>query len=336
MTDRSQTRHWRRRAAIAVGVIVLLALVVPLLWPVPALENTLPPERLADADSRFAELGDVTVHYKTWGFEAAETGADVPVAFVLLHGFGASTFSWESVAPQLSGQLPVVAFDRPGFGLTERPLQWEGPNPYSPEMQADLTVELMDRLGVEKAVLIGHSAGGTVAALIAARHPDRVAAVILEDPAIYAGGPPAFLTPLFRTPQLMRIGPLLARNLGGAAGDKFLRSAWYDPSAIPEATLNGYRIPLQTQDWDKALWLLTVAPRPKDVPGIVATIKAPALFITGSADAIVPPEDTKRAAAVVEGSRLITIERAGHIPHEERPDAFVEAVVGFLDEQGPL
>ena len=334
MTAEAPRKRWRRVAAIAAVAVVLLILVVPLLWPVPPLEDTFPPERLADEDSRFVEVGDVTLHYKTWGIDADETGADTPVAFVLLHGFGASTFSWESVAPRLSETLPVLAFDRPGFGLTERPLEWEGPHPYSPETQADLTVELMDRLGIGKAILVGHSAGGTVAALVATRHPERVEAVILEDPAIYAGGPPRFLTPLFRTPQLMRMGPLLVRGLGGEAGDRFIRSAWYDPSAIPEKTFDGYRVPLQAQDWDTALWLLTVAPRPRDVPGIVATIEAPTLFITGSDDTIVPPQDTARAADLVEGSYLVTIERTGHIPHEERPDRFFEAVIGFLGERG--
>ena len=299
-------------------------------------ENTVAAETLADSESRFAEIDDVTVHYKTWGLPSDAATAGVDTAVVLLHGFGASTFSWEPVAAPLSGRIPVVAFDRPAFGLTERPLTWTGADPYAPETQADLTVKLMDELGIRRAVLVGHSAGGTVAALIAARYPDRVAAVVLEDPAIFAGGPPAFLTPLFRTPQMRRLGPLFARSLGGQAGTDFLRTAWHDPSQIPSATVEGYRAPLRINDWDTALWLLTVAPRPDDVPGLVGSIRVPTLFMTGDDDRIVPPEDTERAAQLVDGAELVTIENAGHIPHEETPSAFLTAVTGFLEQAGVL
>ena len=331
MADTARTAH-RGRIGIAIAAFIVTALlVVPLVWPVPPLEDTLPPTSLAGPDSLFIEIDGVSVHYEAWGIPPASDSIDT--AFVLLHGFGASTFSWREVAGPLSERMPVVAFDRPAFGLTERPLSWTGANPYSPETQAELTVKLMDELGIDRAVLVGHSAGGTVAALTAARYPGRVAAVVLEDPAIFAGGPPSFLTPLFRTPQLMRIGPLLVRRLAGPAGDEFIRTAWHDPASIPAETFAGYRTPLQAEDWDTALWLLTVAPRPDDVPGTVGTIGVPALFMTGDDDRIVPPEDTERAAALVSGAELVTIRQCGHIPHEEQPEDFIDAVGEFLDRE---
>lgn len=331
MATTTRARRILRGVAIALAVVLVALIVIPLVWPVPPLEDTVAAASLADSDSRFIEIDGLTVHYKAWGLPSEPTTDGVETAYVLLHGFGASTFSWEGVAEPLADRMPVVAYDRPAFGLTERPLEWTGADPYSPESQAELTVRLMDRLGVDRAVLVGHSAGGTVAALIAARYPDRIAAVVLEDPAIFAGGPPAFLTPVFRTPQFRRIGPLIARNLGGQAGTDFIRTAWHDPSKITEATLEGYRAPLRVANWDTALWLLTIAPRPSDVPDIVGSIKAPTLFITGDDDRIVPPEDTKRAAALVGGSELITIAQCGHIPHEEQPADFLDAVAGFLD-----
>lgn len=316
---------------LVAAVVIVALLVVPLLWPVRPLTDTVTAASLADSDSRFIEIDDLTVHYKTWGMPSSATTAGVDTAVVLLHGFGASTFSWREVAGPLSARMPVVAFDRPAFGLTERPLEWTGPDPYAPVTQADLTVKLMDELGIKRAVLIGHSAGGTVAALVAQRHPERVAAIVLEDPAIFASGPPAFLTPLFRTPQFRRLGPLFARSLGGEAGTDFIQTAWHDPSKITEETLAGYRAPLRVDHWDTALWLLTIAERPSDVPEIVSGISAPALFITGDDDRVVSPEDTQRAAALIGGAELVTIEACGHIPHEEQPAAFLQAVTAFLD-----
>jgi pimeloyl-ACP methyl ester carboxylesterase len=316
---------------------------LPLVWPVPALTDTVEPKALADRDSRFIDVGSVSVHYKVWGWPEAtatagptDTGlARVDEVAILLHGFGASTFSWEPVAARLGQRMPVMAFDRPGYGLTSRPLTWTGPDPYSVDYQADLVIALMDRLGAKKAVLIGHSAGAQVAALVAARYPTRVRALVLEDPAIFAGGPPAFLQPLFRTPQMMRIGPLVSRQLGGKAGIDFIRSAWHDPSRITTATFDGYTKPLKSKDWDMALWLVTVAPRPADVPGIVSKVRAPTLVITGDDDRIVPPADSKRAAALIAGAGLVTVKECGHLPHEERPDAFIDAVGMFLDGLPP-
>lgn len=167
--------------------LLLILLVGPFLIPVPPSEGTVPPEELAEPDSRFVEINGLQVHYKIVGPSQPTAEAR---ALVLLHGFAASAFSWREAVEPLSDLGTVIAFDRPAFGLTGRPLpgDWTGENPYSPETRPDLTVSLMDKLGVEKAVLVGHSAGGTVAVHTALRHPDRVEALVLVAPAVYDGG----------------------------------------------------------------------------------------------------------------------------------------------------
>jgi hypothetical protein len=140
------------RIVLAVIVVLLLLLLVgPFLIPVPPLEGTVPPQQLAEPDSHFVDVNGLQVHYKI-------AGQGKPT-LVLLHGFGASLFSWREVREPLSQTGSVIAFDRPAFGLTERPLpgDWDGETPYSPEAQADLTVALLDELGLERAVLVGHS-----------------------------------------------------------------------------------------------------------------------------------------------------------------------------------
>ena len=136
-----------KRKIIVVTLVVLLLLVVvgPLLVPVPPLTDSLPAEALADEDSRFVQTNGLTVHYKTAG-EGQPT-------FILLHGFGASLFSWREVMPALAAYGTVIAYDRPAFGLTERPLEWDGENPYSPQAQVELVIGLMDQLNIEKAIL---------------------------------------------------------------------------------------------------------------------------------------------------------------------------------------
>jgi len=227
----------------------------------------------------------------------------------------------------------VVAFDRPAFGLTERPLpgEWQGESPYSPETQADLTVGLMDRLGIERAVLVGNSAGGTTAVLTALRHPGRVEKLVLVDAAIYQGGNPLprWLTPLLRTPQMRRLGPLFVRSIQ-EWGEDFGRSAWHDPSQFTEEIWEGYTRPLRAENWDRALWELTAASHPLGLDERLDQIRVPVLVITGDDDRIVPTEQSVRLAGEISGAELVVIPRCGHVPQEECPEAFLEAVRVFL------
>ncbi|MCO5559217.1 hypothetical protein L7F22_012812 [Adiantum nelumboides] len=116
---------------------------------------------------------------------------------ILLHGFGASLFSWERILKPLAKVLQscVIAFDRPAFGLTSRinvPLAPSGDltsvpmNPYSVAFSATATVAFIDFLQARKAVLMGHSAGCIVAADAYLRAPERVAALIMVAPALFA------------------------------------------------------------------------------------------------------------------------------------------------------
>lgn len=308
-----------------ITVLILLILIVgPFLVPVPPLEDTVPPKDLADADSRFIEVNGLKVHYKIQG-----TGEPT---LVLLHGFAASVFSWREVMAPLGEVGTVIAFDRPAFGLTERPMpgKWEGESPYTPEAQVNLTIALMDALGIEKAVLVGNSAGGTVAAFTALRYPERVQALVLVDAAIYTGGgSPAFLRPLLRTPQMRRLGPLFARAIKNW-GEDFGRSAWHDPAGLTPEIWEGYKKPLQTENWDRALWQLTVDSRSPNLEERLDEIHIPVLVITGDDDRIVPTRQSLRLAEELPNADLAVIPDCGHVPHEECPQVFLQATRAFL------
>jgi pimeloyl-ACP methyl ester carboxylesterase len=316
-----------RRAAL--GFIVSLVLVVvfgPFLVPVREMEGTSPVGDLAGPDSLFVDVDGLRVHYQS-------AGRGEPV-LLLLHGFTASTFSWREVMAPLAELGTVVPFDRPSSGLTARPMpgDWEGRSPYSREAQSDLTVGLMDALKADEAVLIGHSAGGTIAALTALRYPERVRALILVDAAIYeGGGAPSWALPLLRLPQTRRIGPLIARSVR-RQGERLLERSWHDPSLITPEMHEGYQASFLVDDWDKALWELTLASRASDLAERLSELVLPTLVITGDDDRIVPTELSIRLADELSQAQLAVLEGCGHVPHEECPQAFLEAVMGFLDE----
>lgn len=319
-------KRWLMIVLAIVEVLLLVVLVGPFLVPVPPLTDTVPPETLADPDSRFIEVDGLRVHTK-------QTGQGEPV-MLLLHGFGASTFSWREVMTPLAELGTVVAYDRPAFGLTERPLPdtdaWPGYNPYSTESQTRILIGLMDALGIDRAILIGNSAGGTVAVMTALTHPERVQGLVLVDAAIYAGGgTPSMLHPLFNTPQMQRIGPLIARRIR-QWGIDFGRSAWHDPSQIPPDFWEGYQKPLRADNWDRALWLLTSSSQKLGLEARLDEVTLPALVITGDDDRIVPTEQSVRLADELPDAKLVVIDACGHIPQEECPGAWLEAVTPFV------
>lgn len=313
----------RRLALILLLLLCCVAVCLPLAW-VGQSPATLPTEQLADPDSLFIDVDGLLVHYKIEGQDGR--------TLVLLHGFAASVFSWRKVMDPLSEAGMVVAFDRPGFGLTERPMpgEWEGESPYGPEAQADLTVALLDELGIDRAVLVGHSAGGTIALLTALRHPERVEALVLEDAAVYENtGTPGWMGPFLRMPPVGRLGPLLVRSLT-LWGEAAIRTAWSDPDKITVELISGYKKPLQAENWDRALWELVLASHPLGLEERLDEVSVPALVITGERDRIVPTRNSERLAAELPAAELVVMPGCGHVPHEECPAEFLVAVTDFL------
>jgi pimeloyl-ACP methyl ester carboxylesterase len=311
------------------GLIVLaggltMMLVGPFLVPVPRLKGTFPPRELADEDSEFIELNGLDIHVK-------KMGQGEPV-FVLLHGFAASLYSWQAVIEPLSQMGTVIAYDRPGFGLSEHPLTWQGQNPYSAEAQVELVTALLDHYGVQKAVLIGNSAGGTVAMEAALAHPDRISALILVDPAVYhGGGAPGWIKPLLASPQMRRLGPLVTRQILSRGRD-LIRLAWHDPSRLPIEMEEYYLKPFKVENWDKSFWEFTLASRPTKLVEHLSEFSTPILVITGDDDRIVPTRDSVRLAGELPNASLQVIQNAGHVPHEEQPVVFMEAVTHFINQ----
>lgn len=309
------------------GILLLVLLIGPLLIPIPPLQGTTVPQALADPDSQFIEVNGVDLHVK-------KMGQGEPV-FLLLHGFASSLYTWQALMEPLSQLGTVIAFDRPAFGLTERPLDWEGQNPYSPEAQVELVRGLLDHFSVDQAILVGNSAGGTLAMQAALALPERVSGLILAAPAVYSGGgTPAWVRPLLETPQLRRLGPLVSRQFL-ARSSELIGLAWDDPTRITPEILALYQKPLKVENWDRALWEFTLASRPANLVERLDQFTLPVLVITGDNDRVVPTAESIRLSEELPNVQLVVIDNTGHVPQEEKPDLFVEAVKDFLATQLP-
>lgn len=279
---------------------------------------------LADPDSRFAVLAGIDVHHKV-------AGDDGP-AVILLHHFYGNVATWRHVMADLSADARVAAFDRPAFGLTERPRrdEWCVGNPYTRERSARITVELLDRLGVDRAVLVGSSAGGTAALETYALAPDRVSGLVLVSPAITGDvGAPPQLRSLLSAGQFRAVAPrLIARMAGDVTRERVARS-WADPSRATDEDVAAYATPMQVAGWETALYELFVAEPPPDLRDLLGRIDVPTVVVSGDRDRVISPTWNRRTAAAIPRARYVQLDGCGHTPQEECP-AELTAVIREL------
>ena len=318
----------RIKRPILLGTLLLL-LVGPFLIPVSTTgiyTKEQAAENLWGGKSNFVELAGHEVHYVTSGDPESER------LIVLLHGFGASAFSYKDVIEPLGELGYVIAYDRAAFGFTERPTSWET-NPYGIDGQLQVLDELIATFGTNKEVFVlGHSAGGNIAAAYAVDNQEKLAGVILFAPAVLTtGGAPSFLNFIFEIPQFNHVGPLLVSTIA-TSGLDILYESYYDQDLITDEVLAGYTAPLKVAGWEKAFWEFNKAPRNSGVGARLEEIKIPTLVITGDSDTIVPTYDSVMVSERIENSKLVKISQTGHLPNEEKPEEFASAVIQFIAE----
>jgi len=299
----------------------------PMLLPETTPADRLPRRELARASSRFTRLDGIEVHHEVHGPTDAPT-------LLLSHHFYGSTPVWDRLVPHLEDRYRLVTWDRPGFGLTERPVRdVGGRNPYTRAAAAELGWALLDELGVRDTVLIGASAGGSNVLEMYARAPERVRALVLLAPAITGdvGAPPP-VRRLLRTAPLRRLGPRIVERVVGEITPARSTRAWADPSRAREEDLQPYRDLTAIEGWSRGLWEVMTAEAPPDLRGVLRSIRVPALVVTGERDRTIAPRWGRWVAATIPGGRFELLPDCGHVPHQERPDVLAAIVRPFLAE----
>jgi pimeloyl-ACP methyl ester carboxylesterase len=311
-----------------VGLVVLaILLIVPFLVPVET-TGVKTYRQVAGEGATFATAQGIEIFYEKTDFVCqAEKDCSNPPVIFLMHGFGANTFSYREVTKPLSELGDVIAYDRPGFGLTERPTSWEGENPYGSIGQDLILDELIETFASGRdVILVGHSAGGTLAAQYVVDNKDAVKGLILISPAILTtGGSPSWLNWIYSIPQLDHLGPLLVSSIASSGMD-LLDESWYNKDLITEEVKAGYREPLSVIGWEEGFWEFNRAPRSFDVRDRLDEITIPTLLITGDTDTVVATKDTEALATMIENSVLFVIPKSGHLAQEETPADTMKAI----------
>jgi pimeloyl-ACP methyl ester carboxylesterase len=316
-----------RRRTVTVGAIAAAAIIGPYLIPLPSSPDE-SPERHARPGGRFVTVDGT----RTW---IQEDGPVDGPPVVLLHGFGGSTYSWRLTLPALAAAgFRGVALDLRGFGLAEKRFDAD----YRHPAQARFVATVMDALGIEHAVLVGHSMGASVAAHLAVSAPGRVRGIVLVDAAIGRGlsGPPlggGIASLLLAIPSLRRLGRVLLRSL--ATQDRVarvLRSAYLDPatSVTPDVEA-AYLVPQRLPDWDLALLGIIRDAGGDRIDRELSSIAGPVLVVWGDRDPWIDRTVGERLHAALPTSGWVVIANSGHLPFEEQPHAFMAALLSFLE-----
>lgn len=251
-----------------------------------------------------------------------EEGSGRPV--LLIHGYCGNAYNWSDVLEPLSREFRVLVPDLPGYGKSACPTQLEK---HIMQWYADLLAEFLDKLGVEKAVVVGNSMGGSIAAWLALRHPAKVDKLVLVDAAGTRGGMLglmkgfALLTPSpMLIPMLHLIFPVNPERLAGQPASEQKR--------VELAELR-YRSDLAECSSRVMKWSAVSIGR--DLPEKeLDKISAPTLIIWGSDDDLLNPETAEKFHEKIPGSRVVIIQGGVHTPMQWKPEDFVRELKAFI------
>ena len=321
-------KHWKKLVFASLIFACVTVALGPFFVPVAELDDLVPADEFIEADSKFIEVNHVNIHYKEAGVGDK--------TFILLHGFGGSTFSWREVMDDFAQLGHVIAYDRPAFGLTERPMpeDWVE-NPYGMKANVELLRGLLDEFEIEKAVLVGNSAGGGVSVAFALEYPERVESLILVDPGVGGGrGPqfPAWALPLMWTPQMRHLGPLMMRDYQETLPNTIQRE-WYDSTKLTNEIKQEYLKLLKIENWDIAFYELTFAPAYPELRPLLPQLNVPVFIIAGQEDRLIRAFYFEAISTEIPNAELTLLPQCGHVPHEECPAQFMEAVTNYLENQ---
>ena len=276
------------------------------------------------ASSRFVEAAGLRWHVQEMG--------QGPV-ILLVHGTGAATHSWRTLAPLLAQHFTVVAPDLPGHGFTETP---PVPRLSLNAMAADLSA-LMHALGHRPVLVAGHSAGAAVLARMCLDGRIAPGSLIgLNGAMLPIGGVAGrFMTPFARMLAASAVVPRLFA--GFASREKFVeRMIAETGSALEPDGVEFYRrLTCSPGHVAAAIRMMAnwkLRPLARDLPRLAPNL----VLVTGSNDKTIAPKDAIRVNALVPGSRVVTLPGLGHLAHEERPEEVSSLMVQLARSAGLL
>jgi pimeloyl-ACP methyl ester carboxylesterase len=315
------------------GILVLIVAVILFFSVQASRRESKTRQEAAPLTGHFVQAGDVELFIQEMGPQDGQR-------ILFIHGTAAWSELWrEAMIPLAEAGYRCIAIDIPPFGYSERPAV---PS-YGNADQAKRIVAMMDELGIERAILLGHSFGGGATLETALMIPDRIDALVLLD----VGGLNLNLQPAQKNQRLSALemfldtrairNPILAATATNPLFTKTLISAMVlDPADVTAEKTDILQQPLVLQgatntlgDWLK--YVLTVQETSLTTdPANYKDLDMPTLIVWGDSDTIIPLKEGEYLQSLIPNSELVVLKGVNHIPHLEDLDALMEVVLGFL------
>jgi pimeloyl-ACP methyl ester carboxylesterase len=312
------------RRGRAVDLLVLAGLVtagsaVIVNWQAKRAEAAYPPK------GRFVTAGGARLHY-------IERGRGRPAVFV--HGNGAMLEEMviSRVIDQASQRYRAIAFDRPGFGHSERPRT----RTWTAATQASVLPEAFRLLGIERPILVAHSWGTLVALALALDHPREVSGLVLVSGYYYPT--PRTDVALFSPPALPLIGDLLSYTVAPMIGEVIaprMFERMFSPQGVSPQFARDFPTamalrPSQVKAFaEDSTHMIAAAER---LSGRYRSLFPPTAILAGDADEIVGYRQAQRLHGDVPGSRLHILPGGSHMVHHIAPERVVQAIDEIASE----
>jgi pimeloyl-ACP methyl ester carboxylesterase len=269
---------------------------------------------------KFIDVDGVRLHY-------LERGEGDPV--VLLHGNGTMIEDWivSGVLDDLAKDRRVIAFDRPGFGHSERPRS----RIWTPSAQAALIAKALTELKVEKPLVAGHSFGTLVALALGLNHPEAVSKLVLLGGYFYASVRADVL--FVSQPAVPVVGDVMRYTVSpliGAAMLPRINARIFNPAPVPARWLEEFPLEMtlrpsqiRAESAEAAMMIpaaAALAPR-------YAELDLPVTIVAGKGDELVTPAgQSELLHQALPKSRYVPVEGAGHMVHHTATSAVLSAI----------
>lgn len=254
-----------------------------------------------------------------------ESGQQNPKSVILIHGLGdMGTDTWKTLLPQLALKYHVIAFDLPGFGLSEKKNAL-----YSPGNYANFVKWVVDNYAKGIPDIIGHSMGGAIAIAYAGTYPDRIDRLVLADVAGVLHK--AAFTNEILQPRLSDQWPDIPSGPLDWI-DSMVRKTVMKLESFPLET----DMPLESEQFRGTILggdptkIAAMATIQANIGPLLPNIQAPTLLLWGDEDKVTPYRTAILLKGSLKNARLVTIPGAGHVPMLENPQIFNYAVLDFL------
>lgn len=287
-------------------------------WPH---DDELPAATLATAADRFVQVDGLSLRYREWGTKQVEADS-----LVLIHGFGNSLQSFRELAPLLAQTHHVIAIDMIGYGLSDKPVNYD----YHSGPQANTLIRAAHQLGLDRIIYVGHSLGGAVA-LQAVVYDERATGLVLLNPGIISTGVPKIVQ--VRLPPLPRMSAKLfaSREFRG----RFLKNSYVNPQVVTEQVIDEVMLAARTEGYMTGTTALMAQYREGEEVRLARKVTVPTLIPWGSQDRNKPPGEAEQLQALLPRSQLIKFDNAGHYVHEEAAPGVAAAIIEWLNQRTP-